>query len=1018
MATTPPLWERAPEDGAGRLDGELVRQRLIDRIAERWSVPVVVVEAPGGFGKSVALSQSMRDNLGDPTGLDVHVPCRPPERDASRLAGRILELLEVPTPTLGGGPDELASVVVDALAHWSPTPVCVVLDDLHHLDDSDDAVALLAAVMRALPTNAHLVLAGRRIPALPLTRLRAADQLVEIGPDDLAFDRSELDALAGRLGADPAVLDTTVGWPALSRLALVVGATAPIDYLMEEVVHGLAPHMRAALAAAVLGRRVDDAMLRAVTGADVGTRDLLTAVPLVTLDGQGAAVAHDLWSEVLTRLLEPDDLRALAVAVSGWHLAGGRHEEAIDAAAAVAAWDAARAAVLGAFGQGDAELSTARTARWLARFPDEQLDEPELLLLRGATRRMAGDATGCHEDLDAAIAEFTARDHLDGRVAAELESGIAAWEAGDLTRIIDQVGRADALATRGVDAVRWTSALAAAGFADLSGDAAGALAHLDTVDVDTMPEPMVRLMWRWMTFMCMLVGDTGRSVEIAEQLFEREPTEPIRLIVGTARWFHGDPEPFRGDVATDPIARFDNARDDIQAATVKAVIDASVGTAMDVTPLAAIQGDRPRDRTRYQLALAASQVAAGDEAGARRVVDGLADDPGVDDPQCWGELVRFASLVYPLSERVAVALDARDLGPTPNRRRELARLLVAVRRGDPVDWSTMPAPPQVLTGLPLRWSLELAAAAAAAGRPEGIELAEYLVDYVGPPALDLLRDGVGAAAPGVDVLLAAIPARPTAPVSITVCGPLAVHGVGDAVDELRRARVRELLALLVLRTEVDADEAVGLLWPGLDPANGRSNLRTTLRYLRRLLEPDRRGGQPSFHVRRHGDRIRLEPSEWLAVDVRDIRQRLRRGRELERRGWLAESITELAAAVDQWSDETFVDLRHHPDLTAEIIHLDLELEDAAARVAEWALAQGDRDRAEQVAERLLAHDPFAERAHAVVIGARLARGDLAAAAAAARRCTSALDELGVGPDPRTAMLLRRLERLGVRPGRS
>jgi len=35
MATTPAVRERAPDDPKGRLDGELVRQRLIDRLADR-----------------------------------------------------------------------------------------------------------------------------------------------------------------------------------------------------------------------------------------------------------------------------------------------------------------------------------------------------------------------------------------------------------------------------------------------------------------------------------------------------------------------------------------------------------------------------------------------------------------------------------------------------------------------------------------------------------------------------------------------------------------------------------------------------------------------------------------------------------------------------------------------------------------------------------------------------------------------------------------------------------------------
>ena len=75
-------------------------------------------------------------------------------------------------------------------------------------------------------------------------------------------------------------------------------------------------------------------------------------------------------------------------------------------------------------------------------------------------------------------------------------------------------------------------------------------------------------------------------------------------------------------------------------------------------------------------------------------------------------------------------------------------------------------------------------------------------------------------------------------------------GVPVDAPELRRARVRQLLSALAIRPVLTRDQAIELLWPGLDPAKAARNMRVTLTHLRRLLEPDRSGGDASYHLRR------------------------------------------------------------------------------------------------------------------------------------------------------------------------
>src|SRR5207248_9702637 len=103
--------------------------------------------------------------------------------------------------------------------------IVLVLDDYHVIEEPQiqDGMAYL---VEHLPAQFRLVIAGRADPALPLARLRARGELVEIRAADLRFT---LDETAGYLGevmglhltaADVAALEgRTEGWIAALQLA-------------------------------------------------------------------------------------------------------------------------------------------------------------------------------------------------------------------------------------------------------------------------------------------------------------------------------------------------------------------------------------------------------------------------------------------------------------------------------------------------------------------------------------------------------------------------------------------------------------------------------------------------------------------------------------------------------------------------------------------------------------------------------------------------------------------------------
>jgi LuxR family maltose regulon positive regulatory protein len=103
----------------------------------------------------------------------------------------------------------------------------VVLDDFHVIDQPNIEEGL-SFLLEHLPAQAHLVISTRADPALPLGRLRARGELVEVRSTDLRFTLEEASAyLNGAMGLDLtshdiAVLgERTEGWIAALQLAVL-----------------------------------------------------------------------------------------------------------------------------------------------------------------------------------------------------------------------------------------------------------------------------------------------------------------------------------------------------------------------------------------------------------------------------------------------------------------------------------------------------------------------------------------------------------------------------------------------------------------------------------------------------------------------------------------------------------------------------------------------------------------------------------------------------------------------------
>lgn len=230
---------------------QLHRSRLIDIILRGLSGQLVLVRAPAGFGKTEALANLKRvlEGRGERViWLSLTADLEP--ADVVHVLKQGLD---------GNGPDGAAeddpASVLGRIAN-AGRPVYLILDNAETLTGD----ATIEWLVTNPPDNLRLVIAGRSLPHMRLSRLRMRGLLAEIGVEDLGFTRSEAQQLLGQwLSREDIEHIWTVlhGWPALTRLALIelergtaaserqmlLDGSHPIlrDFIIEEVLPDLGP---------------------------------------------------------------------------------------------------------------------------------------------------------------------------------------------------------------------------------------------------------------------------------------------------------------------------------------------------------------------------------------------------------------------------------------------------------------------------------------------------------------------------------------------------------------------------------------------------------------------------------------------------------------------------------------------------------------------------------------------------------------------------------------------------------
>ena len=489
-----------PEPATRTLDrrGQVRRIQLLARLdAVSDRVPVIVLAAPAGYGKTTALRQWVTTGR-RPVGW---ASLNPSDDDPARLAGHLARALhELPMPAAtadrlaripAAGPATAPALLLPSVRELRG-PALLVLDNVQDVL-SPESVALLRAVFeRADPHGLQVAVASRSRHALALAGLPAGAGHAELGREELQFSEAESRQLLStgarfEPGTVRAVQRRTEGWVAGIYLAALAGRQDTsgageaeaiggddvfiADYFRDELLSAEPPEsVRFLLRTSVLERMsgpLCDALLdrtgSAVRLADLDRRGLF----VVPMDRDGEWYRyHRLFREMLLselRRREPGEEFRLHRRAAAWHEQAGRPEPAVTHALAGRDELTAARLINGLALDLPSGTRLVRMRGWLGRLDDDTLiacppvavtaawiwalsGDPvraQASVLRAEKAVVAGPLPDGSSSLDSAVATFTAlscplgvdRMVEDARTAVRLEQPGSPWRSTALVAL-------------------------------------------------------------------------------------------------------------------------------------------------------------------------------------------------------------------------------------------------------------------------------------------------------------------------------------------------------------------------------------------------------------------------------------------------------------------------------------------------------------------------------------------------------------------------------------------------------
>jgi LuxR family transcriptional regulator, maltose regulon positive regulatory protein len=447
------------------------RPHLFQKLETCLEHSFTLVAAPAGFGKTVLLSTWARQHRRSVAWVSLDSS----DNDAVQFWTYVLTALDTLHPGSGATPLSLLQsaqpasmeTVLAAFINGLVTVqqhIALILDD-YHLIEELPIHRTMTYLLDHLPSQLHLVLASRVDPPLPLSRLRARHQLVELRADDLRFTFVEaatfLNNIMGfRLAEhDIAALETrTEGWIAGLQLAALsmqgrkditgfISAFAGshryiVDYLTEEVLHQQSEQVRTFLLQTSILERLCGSLCDAVTGQS-GSQAILEQLEqanlfLLPLDDERSWYRyHHLFAEALRFRLtqaQPDLLPILHQRASTWFEGHDLIPEAVNHAFAARDFERATALIEPVLYQMFSQGTHATVRQWLEALPEEVLfTRPSLCLLYAWAFLYVGEIESCKRPLEVAERSWRAERNLNRLGEVYIFQSSIALVQGDAT---------------------------------------------------------------------------------------------------------------------------------------------------------------------------------------------------------------------------------------------------------------------------------------------------------------------------------------------------------------------------------------------------------------------------------------------------------------------------------------------------------------------------------------------------------------------------------------------------------
>ena len=276
------------------------RDRLIGLLNQGIERKLILVSAPAGFGKTTLLSDWSHQ-----TGMAVNwLSLDERDNDLTRFWTYIVGALQRTHSKVGEATlamlhstesipfESFLIPLINEIANTKDN-IALILDD-YHVIINHPVHESLTFLLDHLPSQLHLVIASRVDFSLPLARLRARGQLIELRSADLRFTQAEATSFLSEAIRLPlskeqveAIQERTEGWIAGLQLAALSMQDADdlaafiasfkgtqryiLDYLAEEVLERQPKHLQTFLLRTSVLKRICGSLSEAIVGETIIT---------------------------------------------------------------------------------------------------------------------------------------------------------------------------------------------------------------------------------------------------------------------------------------------------------------------------------------------------------------------------------------------------------------------------------------------------------------------------------------------------------------------------------------------------------------------------------------------------------------------------------------------------------------------------------------------------------------------------------------------------------------------------